>query len=297
MGAPTIIEAALNGGLSQRRNPAVPRTPTEVHIDAIACIDAGATIVHSHTADPVLSGTGEHDAAEYIDAWQRILADRPGTLLYPTMPGGREDVPVANRYAHVEALHKAGVLGLGLVDPGSTNFGRMAPDGTPFPERRVYINSFEDAVYMTETCRRLGVGISISIFEPGFLRFVLTYHRANALPPGCLIKLYFGGENVLFGFPGENRAIASAGLQSYLAMLEGTDLPWMVSIQGGDVVASGLAEQTLRLGGHLQVGLEPSGDANRTNMELVSEAAELARRLGRTVASIAETRELLGLPT
>lgn len=132
----TIIEVAMNGGLSQRRNAAVPRTPEEVAADALACLDAGAGILHTHTGDPVLSGSGVHDPAPYIDAWGPVLAARPDAIFYPTIPGGRPDVPVERRYAHVEALHAAGVLGMGLVDPGSTNFGRAGPDG-PVSESRV----------------------------------------------------------------------------------------------------------------------------------------------------------------
>jgi uncharacterized protein (DUF849 family) len=296
MTQPTIIEVALNGGLSKRRNPAVPRSPEEVHADAVRCIDAGASIVHSHTDDPVLSGTGEHDPSPYLAAWREILSERPDTLLYPTMPGGRADVPVARRYAHVEALHDAGVLGLGLVDPGSTNFGRIASNGAPQAGRLVYINTFEDAIYMTETCRQMGVGVSVSVFEPGFLRFVVAYQQAGRLPRGTIIKLYFGGDNVLFGFPERPLRTALAGLDAYLALLEPTGLPWMVSIQGGDIVASGLAEEAIQRGGHVQVGLEPSGDCVRTNVDLVAEAASLAESLGRQPATADDTATLLGLP-
>ena len=31
----------------------------------------------------------------------------------------------------------------------------------------------------------------ISIFEPGFLRVVLAYYNAGALPAGTLVKFYF----------------------------------------------------------------------------------------------------------
>ena len=39
MTTPVIIEAALNGVTSRRRNPAVPVTPEELAVDAIECID------------------------------------------------------------------------------------------------------------------------------------------------------------------------------------------------------------------------------------------------------------------
>ncbi len=51
MSTPVIIEAALNGITSRGRNSNVPVTPAELAEDAIACVDAGATIVHTHAHD------------------------------------------------------------------------------------------------------------------------------------------------------------------------------------------------------------------------------------------------------
>ena len=52
--SPVIIEAAINGATPKSRNPHVPRSVDEIVIDAVACIDAGASIVHNHNDDPVL---------------------------------------------------------------------------------------------------------------------------------------------------------------------------------------------------------------------------------------------------
>ncbi len=290
-GAPLIIEAALNGGLPKRLNPKVPHTPAEVAADAIACLDAGAAVIHNHTGDPVIGGSGVHDPQPYLDAWRVILAARPHALLYPTMAGGGPHVSVEARYSHIVTLARAGVLAQGLVDPGTTNFGRTDETGRPRPDEVVYMNTYRDSVHMVEACRALGVGLSISIFEPGYLRFVLAYHRAGALPPGSMVKLYFGAGRTLFGLPPTR-----AALDAYLDMLEGTGLPWLVSVQGGDVVACGLARLALERGGHLQVGLEPSGDRQRSNVDLVNEAVALAASIGRPVADGLATTRLLGLP-
>lgn len=291
MTQPAIIEVALNGALPKRMNPRVPRSPAEVAEDALICIAAGASIVHNHTDDPVIGGNGRHAADPYREAWSRILDAHPDALLYPTMPGGAHGQPIEQRYAHIEQLARWGVLGLGLVDPGTTDLGRFARDGRPRAEGTIYQNTWADGVYMVETCRRLEVGLSVSIFEPGFLRFVLGYVDAGALPPGAFIKLYFGGPRAGFGLPPTEKA-----LDAYLDMLDGTGLPWLVSVQGGDVIGSGLARLALERGGHVQVGLEPSGDPTRSNAELVEEAVAAARACGREPASMAEARRLLQLP-
>jgi uncharacterized protein (DUF849 family) len=178
------------------------------------------------------------------------------------------------------------------VDPGSVNFGGADENGLPRPVDVVYQNTYGDAVYMFDTCRRLGVGVSISVFEPGFLRVALAYHKAGKLPP-AMVKLYFGAAPGLsFGLPPTRPA-----LDAYLSMLEGTGLAWMVSAIGGDVVGTGLARLALERGGHVQVGLEPyNGPRTPTNAELVGEVAHMARQVGRPVASCLDARQIIGLP-
>jgi 3-keto-5-aminohexanoate cleavage enzyme len=288
---PAIIEVAMNGGLPKRVNPHTPRTPAEVAEDALRCIEAGASIVHNHTDDAVIGGNGHHDPEPYRMAWSAIRDQHPDILLYPTMPGGAPGQPIEARYAHMEQLAEWGLLDMGLLDPGSTDLGRFAEDGRPRPGEAIYQNTWSDGIYMIETCRRLQVAVSVSIFEPGFLRFLLGYAEAGALPPGVLVKFYFGGARAGFGLPPSEKA-----LEAYIDMLEGTQLPWLVSVQGGDVVASGLAQLALERGGHLQVGLEPSGDRTRSNVELVTEAVQAVRATGREPASISEARAIIGAP-
>ena len=291
MARPVIIEVALNGGLSKDRNPRVPRSPDEIATDALACLEAGAAIAHNHNDEQVLGSDGHHAAEPYLAAWRQILAQRPDALLYPTMPGGGPGIRIEDRYAHIVALAGAGVLGLGLVDPGTTNIGRFNADGSPRADPWIYQNSFADGVHMVETCRTLGVGLSVSIFEPGFVKFILGYVRADRLPPGTFMKFYFGGRYGGFGLPP-----TATALDAYLEMIEATGLPWLVSVQGGDVVGCGLAEQAIARGGHLQVGLEPSGDPRRSNLELVNEAVELCERLGCRPATSGEAINILRLP-
>ena len=88
-------------------------------------------------------------------------------------------------------------------------------------------------------------------------------------------------------------------LDAYLSMLEGTGLEWSVAVLGGDVVGSGFARLALEKGGHVRVGLEDFWDGERTpsNTELLEELVSLCNEVGRPVASPAEARELLGLPS
>ena len=74
-----------------------------------------------------------------------------------------------------------------------------------------------------------------------------------------MAKLYFGGEwgltrrakGVTFGLSPTKHA-----LLAYLDMLEGADIPWSVSVWGGDLMATPLPRLALELGGHIHVGIE-----------------------------------------
>lgn len=290
---PVIIEAAINGGSSKRRNPNVPREPAEIIEDAYRCLDAGASIIHAHNSDYQL--TGQAAADDYLAAWRVILEERPGTLWYPTLSGGRN---VHEVLEHIAIIAGEVPLRIGVVDPGSTNIGR--PDEEGLPIGVVYHNSYDDIRTSFAFCGRLALGPSLAIYEPGFMQTTLAYLRAGKLPQGAMVKFYFGGPYGMFGKgPGVTFGLPPTknALLAYLDMIEGTGLPWSVSVWGGDLLETPIARLALEHGGHLHVGLEEhSGPRHPTNEQLVQEAANLAHQVGRPVATPPEAATLLNLP-
>jgi len=292
-GIPLIIEASLNGQTPKSRNPNVPYTDEEIVEQALACMEAGAAMIHNHTEDPVVGGRGWLDTENYARPWRKLLAIRPDAILTPTMPLAQEGVSVETRYSHITAMAEEGLITQGLCDPGSINYAGLDNEGLFSDSTIVYINNMHDSRYYVEACRRLNVGLSISIFEPGFVKFIMAYHRAGKLPPGAMMKFYFGSDSMSFGLPP-----TAKGLDAYLEMIEGSDLPWLVSSFGDDCVGCGIAEEAIKRGGHVQVGLEPyEGPRQPTNLELVEEVVELARKYDRPLATPAEAAKMLNFPT
>lgn len=285
---PAIIEVAINGATTKERNPNVPRTPDEIAADALACIEAGAAIIHNHID---LTGISEAEAAErYLEAWRVVLAERPDALWYPTVHFG---TPLS--LEHLIPIAASGLLRLGLTDPGSVNLGGLNDQGVPLGGL-VYANSFADIARAFDICRELQLGPSLAIYEPGFLRTTLAYWRAGRLPEGAMVKLYFSAERGPLGAPFGLPPTAKA-LEAYLEMLEGCDLPWAVSAHGGDVVATEVAPLALERGGHLHIGLEfYGGDRKPTNVELVAEAVELCEKSGRPVTTPEQAAAIMRLP-
>ncbi len=85
---PLIIEAAINGATPKNRNPHVPRSVDEIVESALACLEAGAAIVHNHNDEPNVGGAGRHSSEPYAVAWDRVLERYPDALLYPTYAVG-----------------------------------------------------------------------------------------------------------------------------------------------------------------------------------------------------------------
>jgi uncharacterized protein (DUF849 family) len=160
----------------------------------------------------------------------------------------------------------------------------------------VYANPFDTIDRAFALCREHRLGPSLAIYEPGFLRAALAWHRAGLLPRGSMVKLYLSTERGYLGAPFGLPPTESA-LGVYLDLLEGSGLPWAVSIVGGDLTRSDLARVVLDRGGHLHLGLEfHHGDRSPSNPQLVAEAVELCGRAGRPVATCAQAAELLDLP-
>ena len=292
MADPVIIEVALNGITSRAHNPHVPIHPEELAREAIECVDAGATIVHTHAHN--LGAPVDELVAAYAQCYDAVLATRPGTILYPTI--GRGTTPAA-RNQHAAELASSGLIRQTFVDPGSVNLGGTGADGLPPTFEYVYTNTFVDIRYGFDLCAQHGLGASVAVFEPGFLQVVLAYHEAGALPSGTLVKLYFAAG----GYVTRGRALWGVppipeGLDLYLAMLGDTGIPWAIAIIDGDAVGHPLVRAALERGAHLRVGLEDHPGGPR-NAEIVAAAAALCAEVGRPVATLTDTERILGLPT
>jgi len=295
---PAIIEMAINGITTKDRTPHVPITPDEIAQDAVRLLDAGAAIIHNHNEDIHL--VGDAAARAYAEGWARVLAEHPSAILCPTVV---QAPTIAEKIAHLKPCADYGAR-MGAIDPGSRNAASTAPDGSPGARRHVSVISFDEIDAVVAALGDAGLGPSIGVYEPGYLRAALAYHRAGRLPQGALVKLYFAGPHDFhpsstpsgspalgFGLPPTR-----AALDAYLEMLEGSGLPWSVAVLGGDAVESGIVRLALERGGHVRVGLEDyAGDALPTNMELLKAVLAECRKAGRRPATPREAATILKL--
>ena len=293
---PLIIEAAINGMTPKTVNPAVPRSGDEIVVDALACLAAGASIIHCHVEDARLNLPDT--VAAYADIFRPVLDKYPEALIYPTW---RAFDSAEERHAHMPPLATRGLVRLSYADTGSTNVGTtLDAEGQPSGSN-VYINTYDDCRHAFELSRTLRLGTMVAIFEPGFLRVVTAYENAGRLPPGTFVRFYFGGDHDLFtGRPTPinfGMPPTLPCLEAYLDMMGGSSLPWAVAVLGGDVCNTPVGLAAVSRGGHLRVGLEDhAGSRKPDNVELVRAAVDLGMRHGRRPAKPGEAALMLSLP-
>jgi 3-keto-5-aminohexanoate cleavage enzyme len=289
---PLIIEVALNGATQKESNPNVPREPAEVAADALACIKAGAQVMHSHCN---WTNDRKAETKQYLEAYSAVVKEFPDAILYPTIGSGNGPAEFTH---HMVDLAAAGVLRMGFLDPGSCNLSTSTPDGLPGKTRMVYANSFTDIEYMLDLLAKLKLVPNMAIYEPNFLRGAILYNRAGRMPNG-FVKFYFSGEEnfvdkgkfLFFGL-----CPTKTGLEAYLEMLQGCDMPWATAVMGGDSNRCGMTKLAIERGGHVRIGLEDFGGARKpSNLELVHEAIDIAKQCGRPLATMEQTAEILGL--
>ena len=279
----TWLEVALNGPWGAERQPGSPITAEECIEQGVACVEAGAAIVHVHAFDP---GTGEQN--DDPETYARIvegIQDRVDAIVYPTIPTtgvpGTPSMTAEERFAHQRELAERGLLEWAVVDPGTVHLGDYeAIEADQFGY--VYQNPPDHVREGLELADEHGTSPAYAIYEPGFLRLgaALAGQFSGMGPP---IYRFMFSEQYTFGYPPEPYA-----LESYLTLLE-SEAPgaeWMVSGLGVDVTP--LVERAVR------VGLEdaPLG-TDRSNVEWVEHARGEVEAAGGTLATAAEVRAAL----
>jgi 3-keto-5-aminohexanoate cleavage enzyme len=270
-----IITAALTGSRpTKEMNPAVPYSPPEIARSALECWRAGAAIVHIHVRDPE-SGKPAHDIGLFEEVMRRIR-DQTDLLINLTTSGLHIQGPdwLEQRLAPVSLDPE-----LCSLDIGSLNFSD-----------RVFCNPPEWGTAAAERMRAHGVKPEIEVFELGHIEQAKHLISDGLLDPPPYFQLCMG---VRWGIP--------ASASAFLLMREmlPQDANWSVLGVGRHqkpVLALGMLH-----GGHVRVGFEDNlylerGQLAESNAQFVEHAADLARRLGRVVATPDEAREILGIP-
>lgn len=290
-GKPLIIEVRLNEWSLRDRNPNVPWSPQEIADDAFACWQAGASIVHFHVRN--VDGSPAHGLALYAEA-VRAIRVRCDVLIHPTMAG--VVMPdAATRIAPLEALcaDPATRPDFAPLDMGSTNLDMYdSPNKRFITEAKTYVNTVATLRYLAREVQRLGLKELMCIWTVPCLRTVEAFIDANWIEDApALLCLVLTEGGILGGHPG-----TVAGLDSLLQYLPARRLEWSVCCREGNLLE--ISAAAVARGGHVSTGI---GDyaypelGAPTNADLVRMVVEQGKQHNRAVATVAQTRALLGM--
>jgi len=279
--APVVITAALTGVLATRDQcPAIPYTPAEIADEAKRAADAGAAIVHIHARTP----DGGPDWS--VETFAAILSEvRAKTDVIVNFSTGAVGIPAEQRIAHIRELRPE----IGALNMGSMNYAIYSAKKKAFYHDHVFANPFRDIQLFLEAMNSAGVRPELECFDTGHIANTAPLIDMGVLRPPYQFSLIMG---VLGGIPGTTRHLVN-------------QVDTLPENSHWQVIGIGLNQWTLvaaavTMGGNVRVGLEDNfyveeGKMAKSNGELVEKASRIARDLGRPIATVAETRRILGL--
>jgi 3-keto-5-aminohexanoate cleavage enzyme len=273
MGEKAIVTCAVAGAeVTRAQSPAVPYTPEEIARASLEAWREGAAVVHLHARHP--DGRPSQESAHFQEIFDRIRA-AGSDLVLQCSTGGAVGMSVEERLGSLVPGAEMATLNMGTL-----NFGDD-----------VFVNSRPDIVRIAARIRERGLLPECEVYDAGMLETLRWL-----LDRGHLAQPYH--VQFVLGVPG-----GMSGTERNLRFLvEGMPEPAHWTVAGIGRFEMPMAELSLRLGGHVRVGLEDNlylskGVLARGNGELVAEAVRMVRASGRELATPAEARGILGLPS
>jgi 3-keto-5-aminohexanoate cleavage enzyme len=285
---PVVISCSISGVIANRDQcPAIPYTPEEYAAEARRAVDEGASQIHIHARTP--DGTPSYEIEDFGAITEAILAEVGDVIVnYST---GAIGIPIEKRLEYLRAL-KPDVAALNM---SSMNYAKYSKRRKDFVFKAVFENSFDTIVEFLTEMKDLGIKPEHECFDSG--------HVANLDPlidMGLLertplqISLVMGVTGGIRPTP-RNVTLMSDQIPG------GPEGPNQWQVIGISRDQWKLLAASLVLGGNVRAGVEdnlylPNGQMCRSNGELIAKARQMAEDIGRRAATVAEARELLGVP-
>jgi 3-keto-5-aminohexanoate cleavage enzyme len=285
---PVVISCSISGVIANRDQcPAIPYTPEEYAAEARRAVDEGASQLHIHARKP--DGTPSYEVEDFRAITEAILAEVGDVIInYST---GAIGIPIEKRIEYLREL-KPDVAALNM---SSMNYAKYSSRRKDFVFKAVFENSFDTIIEFLTAMRDLGIKPEHECFDAG--------HVANLDPlidMGLLertplqISLVMGVNGGIRPTP-RNVTFMSDQVPGGA---EGENQWQVIGISRDQWKLLGAA---LVLGGNVRAGVEdnlylPNGEMCRSNGDLIAKARQMAEDIGRRAASVAEARELLGVP-
>jgi 3-keto-5-aminohexanoate cleavage enzyme len=266
-----IITIAPTGNVPTKElNPNSPLTPDEIVNDIEKCVNTGASVAHIHVRDKDLQPTS--DRSIYKNVVEEIDKRKINVIkqLSTGARGGENSFEWRGQMLDLNA-HMAS------LSTGSSNFAKS-----------VNANSFELIEALAGKMYKNNIKPEIEVFDLAMLSNALFLEKKGVLKG----PLQF---NLVMNVPGSIK-----GTPKNLMFLV-DQLPknstWTVSGIGNSQVQ--MITMAIALGGNVRTGLEDviyyDKDVLATNEMLVKRVVNIAKAVGRKIATVEEAKEILSI--
>jgi 3-keto-5-aminohexanoate cleavage enzyme len=276
MTTPCIICVAITGSLpTKANNPAVPITVSEQVESTQEAFEAGASIVHAHVRND--DQTPSSDPEKFARLKEGLEKHCPGIIIQFST-GGRSGAGQA----------RGAMLSL------RPDMASLAVGSNNFPTR-VYENPPDLVDWLAAKMLAQGVKPEIEAFDLSHILKAREMADKGQLAGTPYIQFVMGVKNAM----PVDRDVFDYYIRT-VHRLFGADAPWCAAGIGQHQLT--LNEWAIAAGGHARTGLEDNVRLDRdrlapSNAALVRRTASICDRNGRPVATSAEARAILGLPT
>jgi 3-keto-5-aminohexanoate cleavage enzyme len=284
---PVVITCSISGVIANRDQcPAIPYTPEEYAAEARRAVDEGASQLHIHARKP--DGTPSYEIEDFGAITEAILAEVGDVIVnYST---GAIGISIEKRIEYLRAL-KPDVAALNM---SSMNYAKYSKRRKDFVFNTVFENSFETIIEFLTAMREIGIKPEHECFDSGHVANLDPLIDMGLLEEPLQISLVMGVTGGIRPTP-RNVTLMSDQIPGGP---EGRNQWQVIGISRDQWKLLGSA---LVLGGNVRAGVEdnlylPNGEMCKSNGELIAKARQMAEDVGRRPASVAEARELLGVP-
>jgi uncharacterized protein (DUF849 family) len=284
---PVIISCSISGVIANRDQcPAIPYTPVEYAAEARRAVDEGASQIHIHARQP--DGTPSYEIEDFKAITEAILAEVGDVIVnYST---GAIGISLEKRIEYLRACRPD----VAALNMSSMNYAKYSRRRKDFVFKAVFENSFDTIIEFLTTMKELGIKPEHECFDSGHVANLDPLIDMGLLEPPLQISLVMGVTGGIRPTP-RNVTLMSDQIPGGP---EGQN-QWQVIGISRDQWK--LLASSLVLGGNVRAGVEdnlylPNGEMCKSNGELIAKARQMAEDVGRRPASVAEARELLGVP-
>src|SRR6188472_722250 len=284
---PVIISCSISGVIANRDQcPAIPYTPEEYAAEARRAVDEGASQIHIHARKP--EGVPSYEIEDFRAITEAILAEVGDVIVnYST---GAIGIPIEKRIEYLREL-KPDVAALNM---SSMNYAKYSSRRKDFVFKAVFENSFDTIIEFLTEMRELGIKPEHECFDAGHVANLDPLIDMGLVDAPHQISLVMG---VTGGIRPTSRNVGFMAEQ----IPGGADTGANWQVIGVSRKQWHLLASSLVLGGNVRAGLEdnlylPNGEMAKSNGELIGKARQMAEDVGRRAATVAEARELLGVP-